>query len=225
MKFVTDEFDDETLMRIIRKFISQIYGKQLIMDKNNQGYIRFYSDGPEPPYHRNLSGRLWVDDDRLYKLIKTWFSCDTIEALSLIAFYFSNYYGVKINQAKFQSHVVFDNGMDYSQFDDPNYKDEEDVISESQFDRYKKLVREYVKSMKYPGVCKIELMEDENEDKIYVHVFFSAEWYVETNNADGGMGIVKKVVGTIAEIMQELDDMFSPMKFYVGHSIRANKDC
>ena len=99
------------------------------------------------------------------------------------------------------------------------------IITESQFNRYKKLVREYVGSMKYPGVCKIEVMDDENEDKIYVHVFFSAEWYVETNNADGGMGIVKRVVGTIAEIKQELDDMFSPMKFYVGHSIRANKDC
>lgn len=101
------------------------------------------------------------------------------------------------------------------------------IITESQFNRYKKLVREYVGSMKYPGVCKIEVMEDENEDEIYVHVFFSAEWYVETvnNNVTGEMQIVQKVVGTIAEIKQELDDMFSPMKFYVGHSIRANKDC
>lgn len=102
------------------------------------------------------------------------------------------------------------------------------IITESQFNRYKKLIREYVKSMKYPGVCKIELMEDENENKIYVHVFFSAEWCVETVNnnlATGEMYIVRKVVGTIAEIMQELDDMFSPMKFYVEHSIRANKDC
>lgn len=99
------------------------------------------------------------------------------------------------------------------------------IITESQFDRYKKLVREYVKSMKYPGVCKIEEMEDENENKIYLHIFFSAEWYVETINTGGEMSIIKKVVGTIAEIKQELDDMFSPIKFYMEHSIRANKDC
>ena len=102
------------------------------------------------------------------------------------------------------------------------------IITESQFNRYKKLVREYIGSMKYPGVCKIEVMEDENEDKIYVHVIFSAEWYVETVNANvniGEMYIVKKVVGTIAEIKKELEDMFSPIQFYVGHSIRANKDC
>ena len=100
------------------------------------------------------------------------------------------------------------------------------IITESQFERYKNLVREYVKYMREPGVCKIEVMEDENDDEIYVHVFFSAEWYVETNNADGGgMGIVKKVVGTIAKIKQELEEMFSPMKFYMGHSIRTSKDC
>jgi hypothetical protein len=98
------------------------------------------------------------------------------------------------------------------------------IITESQFDRYKNLISEYVKSMKYPGVCKIEVMEDK-EDKIYVHVFFSAEWYAETSNTGGHMSIVKKVVGTMADIKEELGDMFSLVKFYMGHSIKANKDC
>jgi len=98
------------------------------------------------------------------------------------------------------------------------------IITESQFDRYKKLVREYVKSMKYPGVCKIELMEDK-EDKLYVHILFSAEWYAETANTGGEMSIVKKVVGTLVDIKEVLEDTFSPMKFYMRHSIKANKDC
>ena len=142
MKLVTDEFDDETLMRIIRKFMIHIYGKQLTMKENSSGYIRFYSVGPEPPYHRNLSGRLWIDDDRLYNIIKTWFSCDGTVALSLIAFYFSTYYGIKVTDARFQSHVFFDGGVDYSQFDDPNYKDDEDIITEEQ-SNFLKLTRRF----------------------------------------------------------------------------------
>jgi hypothetical protein len=135
MKLVTDEFDDETLMRIIRKFIIHIYGKQLTMKENSSGYIRFYSVGPEPPYHRNLSGRLWIDDDRLYNIIKTWFSCDATVALSLIAFYFSTYYDIKVTDAKMQSHVFFDGSVDYSEFDDPNHNDDEEVITENIFNK------------------------------------------------------------------------------------------
>ena len=215
-------------MRIIRKFIIHIYGKQLTMKENSSGYINFYSSGPVAPYHRNLSGRLWIDDDRLYNIIETFFSISGHQALALIGFYFSNFYGIKVTDARIQSHIFFDTRIDYSQFDDENYQvedddDDEDIITESQFDRYKKLVRKYVISMKYPGVCKIEVMEDK-EDKIYVHVFFSAEWYAETSNG-GDISIVKKVVGTLVDIREELEDTFSPMKFYMGHSIRANKNC
>lgn len=142
MKLVTDEFDDETLMRIIRKFIIHIYGKQLTMKENSSGYLRFYSVGPEPPYHRNLSGRLWIDDDRLYNIIKTWFSCNGTEALSLIAFYFSTYYNIKVTHARIQSHTFFDGGVDYSQFDDPNYNDDEEVITEEQ-SNFLKLTRRF----------------------------------------------------------------------------------
>lgn len=231
MKYAVDNFSDDELMRIIRKFINHIYGKQLTMKENSSGYINFYSSGPVAPYHRNLSGRLWIDDDRLYNIIETFFSISGHQALALIGFYFSNFYGIKVTDARIQSHIFFDTRIDYSQFDDENYQveydddDDEDIITESQFDRYKKLVRKYVISMKYPGVCKIEVMDDEDEDKMYVHVFFSAEWYAETANTGGEMSIVKKVVGTIVEIKQELEEMFSPMKFYVGHSIRANKNC
>jgi len=227
MKYAVDNFSDDELMKIIRKFINHIYGKQLTMKENSSGYLSFYSLGPEEPYHRNLSGRLWIDDDRLYNIIETFFSIDKTQTLALIAFYFSNFYGITITDAAFQPHTFFAAGVDYSQFDDENYQveDDEDIITESQFDRYKKLVRKYVISMKYPGVCKIEVMDDENEDKMYVHVFFSAEWYAETTNTGGEMSIVKKVVGTIVDIKEELEDTFSPMKFYVGHSIRANKNC
>jgi len=225
MKYAVDNFSDDELMKIIRKFINHIYGKQLTMKENSSGYLSFYSLGPEEPYHRNLSGRLWVDDDRLYNIIETFFSTDMTQTLALIAFYFSNFYKVKITDAAFQPHTFFAAGVDYSQFDDPNYKDDEDIITESQFDRYKKLVREYVKSMKYPGVCKIEVIEDNKENKIYVHILFSAEWYAETANTAGETGIVKKVVRTLVDIKEELEDIFSPMKFYMRHSIRANKDC
>lgn len=148
MKLVTDTFDDETLMKIIRKFIIHIYGKQLTMKENSSGYLRFYSVGPEPPYHRNLSGRLWIDDDRLYNIIKTWFSCDGAEALSLIAFYFSTYYNIKVTDARIQSHIFFDGGLDYSEFDDPNhndednYNDDEEVITEEQ-SNFIKLTRRF----------------------------------------------------------------------------------
>ena len=225
MKYAVDNFSDDELMKIIRKFINHIYGKQLTMKENSSGYLSFYSLGPEEPYHRNLSGRLWVDDDRLYNIIETFFSTDMTQTLALIAFYFSNFYKIKITDAAFQPHTFFAAGVDYSQFDDPNYKDDEDIITESQFDRYKKLVREYVKSMKYPGVCKIEVIEDNKENKIYVHILFSAEWYAETANTAGETGIVKKVVRTLVDIKEELEDIFSPMKFYMRHSIRANKDC
>jgi hypothetical protein len=224
MKYIIDNFSDDELMKIIRKFINHIYGKQLTMKENSSGYLSFYSSGPVPPYHRNLSGRLWCDDDRLYNIIENFFSTDWQQTFALIGFYFSNFYGIKVTDTRFQPHIFPNARIDYSQFDDPSYKDDEDVITESQFDRYKKLVREYVKSMKYPGVCKIELMEDK-EDKMYVHIFFSAEWYAETANTGGEMSIVKKVVGTLVDIKEELEDTFSPMKFYMRHSIRANKDC
>ena len=230
MKYAVDNFSDDELMKIIRKFINHIYGKQLTMKENSSGYLSFYSLGPEEPYHRNLSGRLWVDDDRLYNIIETFFSISGHQVLALIGFYFSNFYGIKVTDARIQSHIFFDTRIDYSQFDDENYQvedddDDEDIITESQFDRYKKLLREYVKSMKYPGVCNIEVIEDNKEDKIYVHILFSAEWYAETANTAGETGIVKKVVRTLVDIKEELDDIFSPMKFYMRHSIRANKDC
>ena len=225
MKYAVDNFSDDELMKIIRKFINHIYRKQLTMKENESGYLSFYSSGPVPPYHRNLSGRLWCDDDRLYNLIETFFSTDMTQTFALIGFYFSNFYGIKVTDTRFQTHIFFDAGVDYSQFDDENYKDDEDIITESQFDRYKKLLREYVKSIKYPGVCNIEVIEDNKEDKIYVHILFSAEWYAETANTAGDTGIVKKVVRALVDIKEELDDIFSPMKFYMRHSIRANKDC
>lgn len=127
MKYIIDEIDEDKLMKIIRKFINHIYGKQLTMEENSSGYIRFYSVGPVPPFHRNLSGRLWMDDDRLFNIIEDFFSIDDSQTYALISFYFSNLYNIKITDVKSQPHIFF-GVIDYSQFDDENHhiENEED---------------------------------------------------------------------------------------------------
>lgn len=126
-EYVVDEIDDDNLMKIIRKFVHYIYGKDLTMEETKTGYINFYSVGPQPPFQRNLSGRLWVGDDRLFNLIKDHLSIDDSEVYALISFYFSTKYGIKINEAKRPPHIFFGE-IDYSQFDDENYhiENEED---------------------------------------------------------------------------------------------------
>jgi hypothetical protein len=124
MRYNTDEISDENLLKIIRKFVIHIYGEELSMETNKDGYIRFFSVGPEPPYHRNLSGRLWMDDDRLVNMIKEFLGVNWDEAKSLTSFYFSNTYNIKVTDAKYQSHRPL--VIDYSQFDDPNYDVDED---------------------------------------------------------------------------------------------------
>ena len=130
MKYAVDNFSDDELMKIIRKFVIHIYGKQLTMKENSSGYLSFYSSGPVPPYHRNLSGRLWCDDDRLYNIIENFFSTDWQQTFALIGFYFSNFYGIKVTDTRFQPHIFPNARIDYSQFDDPSYKDDEDIITE-----------------------------------------------------------------------------------------------
>ena len=125
MKYIIDDFSEEQLMKIIRKFVRHIYGKDLTMIEDSSRYIKFFSVGPVPPYHRNLAGRLWVNDDRLINIIMDFFSTDYDQALSLVAFYFSNNYDIKIMDAKVPSHVFFGK-IDYSRFDDENYHIEDD---------------------------------------------------------------------------------------------------
>jgi hypothetical protein len=124
-EYIVDEMDDDKLMKIIRKFVHYIYGKDLTMVETEGGYLNFFSAGPKPPFQRNLFGRLWVGDNRLPNLIKDYLSIDESEAYALISFYFSNTYGIKINEAKRPPHVFFDK-IDYSQFDDENYHIEDD---------------------------------------------------------------------------------------------------
>jgi len=130
MKYIIDDFSEEQLMKIIRKFVRHIYGKDLTMIEDSSGYlssgyIEFFSVGPVPPYHRNLAGRLWVNDDRLINIIMDFFSTDYDQALGLVGFYFSNKYDIKIMDAKVPSHVFFGK-IDYSRFDDENYHIEDD---------------------------------------------------------------------------------------------------
>lgn len=125
MKYYVDNIDDESIMKIINKFIIHIYGKELTMEKDNDGYLRFFSDGPLAAYHRNLNGQLWVYDDRLLNLIKNFISVDWDEAFALISFYFSNTYNINVREAKIPSHV-FPGKIDYSKFDDKNSWDEND---------------------------------------------------------------------------------------------------
>ena len=77
-EFIVDEYSDETLFKIIDKLVVYIYGKELKMVENKDGYLRFFSSGPVSPFHRNLSGRLWVDDDRLEKMIENLFGIDKL---------------------------------------------------------------------------------------------------------------------------------------------------
>jgi len=128
-RYAVDNIPDDKLMKIINKLVLYIYGKELTMVENKDGYLEFFSTGPVPPYHRNLSGRLWVDDDRLEKDIERLFGVDSEQSTALVAFYFAEKYGIKVTYAKHQPHKWFgnENEIDYKQFDDPTYVvDDED---------------------------------------------------------------------------------------------------
>jgi len=121
-RYVVDEIPDDKLMKIINKLVRYIYGKELTMNENEHGYLRFFSDGPVPPYHRNLSGRLWVDDDRLEKNIEGLFGIDSEQATALIGFYFSEKYNIKITDARPPlSMGWYERVIDYNMFDNPDY--------------------------------------------------------------------------------------------------------
>lgn len=126
MKYIIDDIDEESIMKIIRSFVIHIYGEELSMEEDEDGYLRFYSVGPIPPYHRNKSGRLWVDDDRLFNLINKFLGADKTETFALIRFYFSKTYDIVVSNCRFQPHKHIENGVDYAQFDDANYNVEED---------------------------------------------------------------------------------------------------
>jgi len=122
-KYVVDDIPDDKLFKIINKLVRYIYGKELTMSENEHGYLRFFSNGPVPPYHRNLAGRLWVDDDRLEKNIEGLFGIDSEQSAALIAFYFSEKYGIKITDARPPlSMGWYERVIDYRMFDDPTFK-------------------------------------------------------------------------------------------------------
>ena len=122
-RYVVDDISDDKLLKIINKLVLYVYGRELTMSENESGYLRFLSTGPVPPYHRNLSGRLWVDDDRLEKIIEQVFGVDSEQAAALIAFYFSEKYGIKITDARPPLSMGWYNRViDYKMYDDPTYK-------------------------------------------------------------------------------------------------------
>jgi hypothetical protein len=122
-RYVVDDIPDDKLVKIINKLVRYIYGKELTMSENEHGYLRFFSNGPVPPYHRNLAGRLWVDDDRLEKNIEGLFGVDSEQSAALIAFYFSEKYGIKITDARPPlSMGWYERVIDYRMFDDPTFK-------------------------------------------------------------------------------------------------------
>ena len=136
---VIDKINDEKLINFIGKLVREIYGKDLTMDESESGYLRFYSKGPIPPYHRNLAGVLWIDDDRLVKLVSRLLSTDMDETFAIISVYFSHTYNIKVAYAKalpsanFWGRYEDDSKYDYSKFDDENYEEEidEDVVNEN----------------------------------------------------------------------------------------------
>ena len=127
-EYAVDKYNDDALYRIISKLIKSIYGEKLTMEVNEDGYVRFFSSGPVAPYHKNLAGRLWIDDDRLPKFIMDVLSIDLTESLALVAFYFSKEYDIHILDAKPHSGHWddIDDIEDYEKFDNPNYVVEED---------------------------------------------------------------------------------------------------
>ena len=127
-EYAVDKYSDDTLYRIISKLVKSIYGGKLTMKVEKDGYVKFLSSGPVAPYHKNLAGRLWIDDDRLPKLIMEILSIDIMESLALVAFYFSKAYDIHILDAK--PHAGhwddIDDIDDYEKFDNPNYVEEEE---------------------------------------------------------------------------------------------------
>jgi hypothetical protein len=125
---IIDNVGDDKLFKIIDKFVRYIYGRELTMVEEDHGYLRFFSVGPVSPYHRNLAGRLWMNDNRLANMIKNFFGFNWDESLSLVAFYFSKKYDIKVMDAK--PNNDWDNDLDvfdYEQFDNPEYVvDDED---------------------------------------------------------------------------------------------------
>ena len=126
-RYIVDDIEDDKLMKIINKLVLYVYGRELTMSKHESGYLRFLSAGPVPPYHRNLSGRLWVDDDRLEKIIEQVFGIDSEQSTALIAFYFSEKYNIKITDARPPlSMGWYERVIDYRMYDDPTYKEPEE---------------------------------------------------------------------------------------------------
>jgi hypothetical protein len=118
----SDKIDESTgnnddFMELIHSFIIHIYGKELTQEDDKDRYLRFYSNGPKPPFERNGYGRLWMIDDRLVNLLVDFASLSMDEALELISQYFRRTYNIKIMDIKFPSHV-FPGNIDYSNFDD-----------------------------------------------------------------------------------------------------------
>ena len=122
---ILDRISEEKLFELVNSFVVYTYGKELTMVENKEGYLRFFGKGPEPPYHRNLSGRLWVDDDRVVDLIKNYLVTDLDEACAILSFYISEKYQIKVTDAKYQPHSGwFD--IDYDQFDNEDFVIDDD---------------------------------------------------------------------------------------------------
>jgi hypothetical protein len=121
-RYVVDDIPDDKLVKIINRLVKHIYGRELNMVRSDSGYLRFYSIGPVAPYQRNLSGRLWVDDDRLEKTIEGLFGIDSEQAAALIAFYFSEKYNIEVTDARPPlSMGWYERVIDYDKFDNPKY--------------------------------------------------------------------------------------------------------
>lgn len=118
---VIDDIEDDKLVKIIDKLVRYVYGRELRMEENKDGYLRFFSSGPVAPYHRNLHGTIWMDDNRLAETIKGFFGTNWDETFALIAFYFSKKYDIKVRNARRPISANWaTTKFDYSDFDDPN---------------------------------------------------------------------------------------------------------
>jgi hypothetical protein len=100
------QISQSQLNSIIDKFVKNIYGEELKMYIQDDGYIFFYYGDYDvekkghsriyTPYHRNLGENLWVDDLSLPKMVSNFMNFSPSESMEIVKNYFSSKYNIPI---------------------------------------------------------------------------------------------------------------------------------
>lgn len=94
------------LNSIIDKIVRLVYGEELKMYQQDDGYLYFYYGDYDveskgfhtsyTPFHRNLAQNLWVDDLTLPRKISSFMSVSKDESFELLKNYFSTKYNIPV---------------------------------------------------------------------------------------------------------------------------------